>query len=794
MKWTKGGMNAHDLKGRIDLRSIAEQLLGTPARRSYQYLQFRAPDRDERTPSLTVWADGYKDFGASDQHGDIFDFLATYGNQSFQEALAFLDGAERFSPPSSPIQASPRRVSSAPDPTWQQAAQTALQHCQRFLMKTPAARQYLYDQGYTNATIELRGLGFNPQWKRLNWKKPDGKAAWLPPGIVFPWYRNGQLYALKVRTAHGTHDQPDAVARLLNRPPEPMKYMQVAGGRISQAWYGTVGEAKQPVIFCEGEKDCDNLSQALAKRAAVLTLGSATGRLPEALLDHLQHAAWVGVVLDNDEAGQSNAIRLHTQLRQHLDTPVIIGQVPPEHKDITDWILAGGDVGAWFDTLAAQSVFVGWEVQHATYFVQGVPDLLRETILGLHQLARAYVKDQANAALVLELWHEAVLQHQLDPNAPVTVAQLMACQTRSTTSTSIRRGLEQLVGLGLVDLLSNCPPSIPNNFLIEGDESAKKTPRGRPSLCYQFRRIPEALTALQGQLEQRLRESIFANELPDHPQPEWFEQWVEPAEAQRLAHLVEQQSEPLYDAHAYTLARAEILIKRQVQTWRNKLNASNLAVAVSTPINASLTYSCGREYRDAYYHALIEDAGPYGRQISRREASTQIGVSSRTLSRIRRRVKVIAEPRFRNFQLHDSQAVAVTADSLAPWAAQRTYGRYLESSSGACVRLRVDDESRNSHWVATQLAHGYRVWLKVQVASLERFATEEEITADDSAQTPAGSNHLSYNHQPSAEICPKGVTLGYVRDQMWLRRDAVRSLVAGDTILREVLQAMGLLE
>lgn len=787
-------MNIHDLKARIDLRAIAEQVLGSPARRSYHYVQFRAPDRDDRTPSLTVWANGFKDFGAPDQHGDVFDFLSRYGDHTFQEAIALIGGADPLRQVTYTHQPSTLTSTGAPDPAWQHAAESALRRCQAALQLNPAARHYLHQQGYSDATIELRGLGFNPDWMRLDWKKPDGKAAWLPPGVVFPWYQQGQLYALKVRTAHGTYDQPDAVARLLGRPPESAKYMQVAGGRISQAWYGSLEQPYQPLVLCEGEKDCDNLYQALNGCANVITLGSASGRLPDSLVQHIEQVAWVAVVLDNDDAGQHNAARLQAQLSQRLSMPILIEQVPLPYKDITDWILDGGDVGAWFSILNQRAQQASWDIESATYFIQGVPNTLRELILGLHQISRPYLKDQANAVLVLELWHEAVRQGRLDPTVPFTITQLEATQQRGSSATSIRRGLEQLVGLGLVDFLANFQPQ--NQTLsdpTEGGEFAKKSRRGRPSIGYRFRPLSVALMALVEQLERRLREAVFANHLPDHARPDWFEAWVDADEAERLTQLVEAHSGALYRAYAVELARAENHIARQVSEWRQQLQLATLATAPSTPLPTALNFSCGREYRDAYYHALIEAAGPAGRQISRTQASAQIGVNSRTLSQVRRRVKVVAEPRFRYFAIRQAKHVTTTADHLAPWAAQRAYGRYFESSSGACVRVLMDNDARNEGWVARQLAQGHQVWLKVQVASLERFATPDEVISLEAPQQPSPSSRVACEQQPSAEVCPPGPTGGYVRDQLRLRFDYIQWVVASDAVLWEVLTRLRVL-
>ncbi|KAB2860854.1 MAG: hypothetical protein F9K46_09305, partial [Anaerolineae bacterium] len=155
-------------KAETDLRLVAEEILGQPARRSQRYIQYHAPSRRDSSPSLTVWADGYKDFGSADS-GDLFGFLATYANLSFAEAMQFLEGHTTINSQSRRPTVSDRSRA-LPSRAWQSAVSDFLAHANHTLWYTRAGdhtRAYLESQGYLPATIESRGLGLNLRWHRL---------------------------------------------------------------------------------------------------------------------------------------------------------------------------------------------------------------------------------------------------------------------------------------------------------------------------------------------------------------------------------------------------------------------------------------------------------------------------------------------------------------------------------------------------------------------------------------------------------------------------------------------------
>ncbi len=912
--------NLAQSKANTDLRLVAEQILGQPARRSSRYVQYHAPSRRDTSPSLTIWADGYKDFGGDDS-GDLFHFLATYANFTFPEALQFLEGHTTFAAESRRPDHS--RANHQPSAAWQSAVSDFLAHAQHTLWHTRAgdhARAYLESQGYRPSTIESRGLGLNLRWHRLE-ISGESEPFWVAPGILYPWRQSDTLYGVKIRLPY--HDD---LARRLNLAPGPMKYMQIRGSQLT--WYGEITDATLPLILVEGEKDRDNLAQiAQADQFNIITLGSATGRIPDSLWPHLRQAAWIAIVLDNDAAGQSNATRLADHLNSRLlADPAFTVSLPTTAKDLTEWLLSGGDLAAWLTSLtnprphpvtpppsllplpdsdkgsevdsspsslplakwrggrggevnSSPSLLPlpdsdkgsevdsspsslplakwrggrGGEVNSspsphtnsptyledailptplstqwggvgggdASYFPNGLPDALREILLGLHQLTpqgRAYIADHSAAALVLELITDAYRHHHLtEPDFTIQhLAEIAATLNRQTSAKTIRRGLDQLAALNLVELIpfstplkpsSNFPTiqgcengnnpcavsplpmfgeglgstchqspsclphadslptplstrwggdvsfpladserglggevlptplstqwggvgggdSLPFSTITDNDKlPAITTTRGRPAQKYRPLDFRYALPKFLEILGNRLRESLYAATIPAAVDPAWFESIpADDTTRAAWADTISDASAELDQTYADRRAKIEEDIDLRLYAWSLRLNWLSLRSAASTAIPADLPFASGRAYRDAYYQARVAAAGMEGRQISRAKAAAEIGVNSRTLSRVRERVGIVTEEQYKEFDLCRAENILDQADLLAPWAAQRPFGRYLKSSTGARIAL----NSHADQWVATQLAAGHAVVLQIQVASREHLTTPED--------------------------------------------------------------------
>jgi 5S rRNA maturation endonuclease (ribonuclease M5) len=839
------------LKAQVDLRTVAEDVLGPAARQHGRYLQFHAPDRSDSDPSLTVWPESFFDFGNPEHNGDVFDFLAQYAGLGFRDALAYLEGnSPIISRPASATRPTPDAQENKNDPRWREEIQLLLSEFQATLWHTQQGqrvRQYLEEQGYSRQHMQQQGLGFNPTWRQMNWRKPDGSPAWIAPGIIYPWVQDGEIAGLKIRCATRNGKKRGRLSTLAGLSPQEQKYMQVAGGTISRSWYGTLHEGR-PLIVCEGEKDRDNLAQRLGEAASVITLGSASGRVPRRLRSTISEAdvPWLAIVLDNDKAGQRNSQRLAEKFRRIAGLTVITGQVPQPHKDLTDWILENADVNQWFEELGERaaveptpavddaSTFIDnnsasdLRVNEKEYFPNNgvLPNPLREVLLSVNSLGsqgRRYCQDHSSSALVLELIQDTQLLPlpKLGPSRVgiLSIQRILEAansQGRSCTEKTIRKGIEQLVGLGFLELIPKSTPlydRIKESEKIQGGKNGNNSKRGRPVDYYGLVPLEQALATMVERLSIRVREGMFGSLAPDNAEPEWFE-FCSNVDGQRLAEEVNRLSEPLRQAQQQKIQEIEREYQQVMADLRDKLSLDTLKRAKSIPIPRELDFANGREYRDAYYKALVINAGSDGRQITRARAAEQIGVTVKTLSRIRRRTGVVTEAQFKEIELFSARDVLAQADEAAPWAAGRAFGRYLASSDGRRLRLDPRHGRHYDRWVAEQMAEGHIVKIQIQVASKEREGDPAEVEKrreeyrawlhakrqqEQCSQRPYCPNPQKNplkgvsvpNPAPSA-VCPENFSFGYVRDQMWLRLDVLLPAAVHDEEVLALVNAVGL--
>lgn len=336
--------DADDLSRRADLREIAAQLWGQPAKHHAKYDQHHARWRaGDDTPSFTVYADGFKDFGGDGESGDVYNFLQRELNKSYSESVAwlsrYLDGAtvHTASRHAAPVTAR----NEPPAAAQQQEARRLIAECQRRLWADTdagrAALDYLHGRGLNDETIRARGYGLNPDWARSSYRNPDtGKLAKLAPGITIPYVLDGVVWALRVRTL------PQFNGLGLD------KYMSFPGSKFVGTLYGGDGlEANCNVLFVEGEFDCAIAQQELGDGITVVTLGGAGSHLARRWQERLQSAGQVYALMDNDAAGQKATARLVEQL------PDLIALHLPTGKDVTEYVQSGGDLRAWFDTATA---------------------------------------------------------------------------------------------------------------------------------------------------------------------------------------------------------------------------------------------------------------------------------------------------------------------------------------------------------------------------------------------------------------------------------------------------------
>ena len=334
-------------------------------------------------------------------------------------------------------------------------------------------------------------------------------------------------------------------------------------------------------------------------------------------------------------------------------------------------------------------------------------DALIEKLLTLHQLGGFY--DHAAAALVLVLRNEGAIAGEVDPAAPFTIQNTLDYATasgRNTNEKTIRRGFDQLTALGFYE----------RTEAVSGG-------RGRPTVTYTAKPLSAALATLQEKLQYRAWERAYGQYTPAPATPAWFADQPEDIAAQ-LAEFVNQHSAGQYQEFATEIEQAQ---HRYQQLIKSPLyQVDRLLSGGSTELPPG-EWATGRDFRAAYYKAQVARRSTTGRNITAVEAAAQIGVSIKTLTTIRDRELIIAEPQFITEQIQPDQPALKQVDSMARWAAGRGFGRYLESTSGKGISVNPDDPHGADEWVKREVASGHTVIAKVQTASRERFANAEEV-------------------------------------------------------------------
>lgn len=310
------------IKAQFDLREIVERDLGQPPIRSGRASLYKCPfHQEQKGYSLVVWQNGYRCFGKCDTAGDLFDWLMTYRQLSFTEALEQV-GTDR--PSESRQVARQTSLRSEPPPNnWQRRACEVVEQAEEILWSSAGepALNYLLERGLTSSIIQDARLGYVPgdyrDWRELS-------ALRVPCGITIPWFAADALWAVKVRRATGFP-----------------KYVQIAGGSSHGLYGADCLPYHQLALFCEGEFDVLIARQEVGKWICPVSLGSASNRLPVRWQAELSGCRSILVAYDNDEAGIKGA--------EHLlkISPRFRALKLPFGKDISDFYLQGGDVYEW---------------------------------------------------------------------------------------------------------------------------------------------------------------------------------------------------------------------------------------------------------------------------------------------------------------------------------------------------------------------------------------------------------------------------------------------------------------
>lgn len=435
----------------IDLRELVRQRWGE-GKRSARSTLYKSRWRDDRTPSFVVYPDGWKDFGTG-ENGGVLDWIAREYGLSIREAGAWLSGQTDTMPAvtlRAYVAPEARDPHEPPSEDWQRAMRAALRECQRHLWSADSTKvlDYLREmRGLSDETIRAAGLGYCPTFFKTDYIDPDqvGKrgAASIAPGIVIPWQSEGQLWALHVRTRTGSFADylgiPDDTFNFGERAGEALpKYLSARGSKPTGTLYNA--DAIQPdvsheILIVEGEFDGLVANQFLPSGAVCVTFGSASdvpATIKPRFASRLLTAKRIYSALDADSAGQKATERLHNSLGA-LHHPLTL---PAGNKDLSDFVVGGGNGAAWFRQATSETIPNSW-------------------ITALLHLSDGDGKAKGAGAVIYKLLLEAQAAGQVGEyfSGPDLVASERA-QARGVTRDLIYAGLIVLSDLGFIDKLS----------------------------------------------------------------------------------------------------------------------------------------------------------------------------------------------------------------------------------------------------------------------------------------------------------------------------------------------------
>ena len=227
------------------------------------------------------------------QHHDAIAFIRWMHNVEFQEAVQMLTG-NAIPTPVAPTR-KPTPVDTRPQgtvsPEWSARNADKLERFQQALWEegNPGYEYAVVERGFTNETLRAFGIGYTPNAMRMG------------PAIVLPWFRAGQLHALRYR--------------LIDPAPRQSKVISEAGSVFRGLLFGgqvinrdVTGVSRRVLAIVEGELNAMSVWQVAHDYGVdVLSLGSESATLTPAAITHAQRYGACIVWMDQQDRATRNA-------------------------------------------------------------------------------------------------------------------------------------------------------------------------------------------------------------------------------------------------------------------------------------------------------------------------------------------------------------------------------------------------------------------------------------------------------------------------------------------------------
>ena len=259
--------------------------------------------------SFVVYDDFFFDFG-SGEGGDVIDFAAKLlFNDDKGKAIKYL------------AEMTGANISSPQSQSWVKYTQNLCNKIQSYHEQlTDADKQYLYDRGIVDETINRNKIG----------RTPDGR-------LMIPYWKNGYV------CYYATRHLPDG-----KYPEQKYKKMPIDDYNEHTVW-GLHTLDRLPnrdlLVIAEGAFDALSFEQEGFSVISAITGHFSREQLPTAL-SIARSFRKVFLVYDNDvitKAGEKFTIKMAKILTEKR-IPCVIGKVPAPYKDISEYYAAGHDL------------------------------------------------------------------------------------------------------------------------------------------------------------------------------------------------------------------------------------------------------------------------------------------------------------------------------------------------------------------------------------------------------------------------------------------------------------------
>ena len=275
--------------------------------------------------------------------GDEVQFLRDFKGMKYVEACEYLGqepkGRRTSAPAAQECIWQPKQPKPGPGDKWQERCRQLIDNYVDMLHRNKPAKEWLRsERGLTDETIKAACLGWTHSdlWmdradfgleQVISKKTGKPKKAWIPAGLIIPYFSDGQLIRVRVRR---------------NDPGDGDRYILLSGSDTRPMVWGA---DKKIFVIVESELDGLLIQQTAGDVVGVVAMGSAQAR-PDVFFDKiLRGADLILNSLDADAAGAKEAWQFWRQTYHSDRWPCVAGKDPGEMRkagvDVRAWVMAG---------------------------------------------------------------------------------------------------------------------------------------------------------------------------------------------------------------------------------------------------------------------------------------------------------------------------------------------------------------------------------------------------------------------------------------------------------------------